>query len=173
MEHDKYRYRLATNADVTRIHQLMNQAYEGLRDKSLFVVDGEDIIKSCVSDHGFIICADYEDQMIGFVMVLYPGITSKNYGTYINLEENKLAKVCHIESVVVDQSHRGNGLQVKLIALAEQDLISTPYVYSMATVSPKNVHSLNNFQALGYQVVGHQQLYGGLERHILLKEIKK
>lgn len=71
------------------------------------------------------------------------------------------------DAVIVSPKWRGYGLQKILInqciELAGKEGIRN----IVATVSPENSHSLNNFLKSGFKIVSTSEKYGGLQRHIL------
>ena len=77
-----------------------------------------------------------------------------------------------MDSVVILSEFRGNGLQYKLIAKAEEVIArETDYRILMATVHPENKYSLKNVLAHGYEVAAEALKYGGYPRYIMKKEI--
>lgn len=77
------------------------------------------------------------------------------------------------DAVMVRPQWRGYGLQNVMInqciKLAEKENIRQ----IVATVSPDNSHSLNNFINLGFEIVSTSQKYGGLVRHIIKYHVSK
>lgn len=127
-------------------------------------------------DLGFVLKAvtmvDGKEQIAGFFMAAFPGLSEKNLGHHISLSESDLLKVAHMDSVVILPEFRGNGLQYKLIAKAEEVIAQeTDYRILMATVHPDNKYSLNNVMAHGYEVAAEALKYGGYPRYIMKKEI--
>lgn len=53
-----------------------------------------------------------------------PGRGNENLGYDIGLSDPELSLVAHMDTIVVHPLYRGQGLQQKLTALAEQDLCS-------------------------------------------------
>ncbi|MFA5007215.1 MAG: GNAT family N-acetyltransferase [Candidatus Izemoplasmatales bacterium] len=105
------------------------------------------------------------------------GMAVTDRGTVATLHRDVLghlgdpADVWMIDTVFVAPSWRGFGLQRHLlgrfVALARERGI--PLL--LATVSPENRHSLDNFLAMGFAEVGRGAYYGGYERCVMAKRI--
>lgn len=94
-----------------------------------------------------------------------------NLGVYLDFDETKLNQVAVMDSTVVGSVWRGNGLQGRMLEKAEELLDKESFRYLMCTIHPENSYSLQNMQKHGYVVKKTAKCYGGLTRHILLKEI--
>jgi len=166
-----FKLRLARAADAPAIHRVMTAAFEAVSDRGLFFADDEVFIRQHLADRGFILVALRADEIVGFIIARLPGLDEDNLGRELGLAEPELAKVAHLESVAVLPSYQGEGLGCLLMARAEERLIKDRFTWLMATVAPGNLPSLHNFQALGYRIMATKLKYGGLPRHILLKEV--
>ena len=71
------------------------------------------------------------------------------------------------DAVFVDPDWRGYGLQRVLIDRAADKAREAGAKQILATVSPDNSHSLNNFATAGYEIIATASKYGGLTRNIL------
>lgn len=71
------------------------------------------------------------------------------------------------DAVFVDPDWRGYGLQRVLIDRAADKAREAGAKQILATVSPDNNHSLNNFATAGYEIIATASKYGGLTRNIL------
>lgn len=69
------------------------------------------------------------------------------------LAGEELAHVAEMDSVAVLPAWRGLGLQRKLEALGEREAVRRGCRHLVATVHPRNHHSLDNFLASGFRVV--------------------
>ena len=147
-----------------------------IQDDLMYITEHVGHVPLIGTDQGFVLKAVThiagKDKIVGFFMVAFPGITEKNLGLHINLNEADLLKVAHMDSVVILPEFRGHGLQYKFIAKAEEVIAAeTDYHILMATVHPDNKYSLNNVMAHGYEVAAEALKYGGYRRYILKKEI--
>ena len=78
-----------------------------------------------------------------------------------------------MDSAVVGNAYRGNGLQGRMLDAAENFLNLEEYYYLMCTIHPDNQFSRHNMENHGYEVKKIALCYGGLPRCILLKNAKK
>lgn len=172
-KHYKFSLYKALDNDLYSIYSLMKQVYDDLEDKSLFVCDDTDFVKQQLTKTGFGVIAKANDNIIGCLIVRFPGLEKDNLGYDIDINANELPKVAHIEAVVVDKNFRGHSLQQKMIEYAEQLLDNKKYYHLMATVSPDNHASLKSFFNCNYKEILTKEKYGGLKRIILYKSIKE
>lgn len=165
-------FRVAVDGDATLIHGLMEEVYNRLEDKSIYVCDDLDYVKEHISNQGFVVVAcNKDEEIVGSFIVRYPYQDEDNLEKDIDLPNNKLDEVVHMESSVVLPEYRGNGLQSKLLLYAERLIDKTKYHYFMATVSPENPASYKNLEKNKYKLVLTKEKYGGLIRRIYLKEV--
>lgn len=174
----------AVSEDVPVLVGIMELVAAGIERQEWFVQDDGAYIADHIGDNpisgadkGFILKAVTKDrqgreQIAGFFMVDFPGNNKKNLGHFIDLGEDALLKVAHMDSVVILPEYRGYGLQQLLIHKAEAILqAETEYRILMATVHPDNIYSLRNVKQLGYEVAAEAVMYGGYRRYIMKKEI--
>ncbi|MFW6298199.1 MAG: GNAT family N-acetyltransferase [Bacillota bacterium] len=166
-----YTIRLARYSDLGRVNTIMERMDSQIHDASIFVSDDDDFIRNHIENEGFIAVACYRHRVVAFLIVRFPHMNEDNLGLDLDMDEEDLMKVCHMESVVVLDEHRGNALQQKLIAYSEPIAHTMGYPHAMATVSPDNPYSLNNFRDMGYEAVKQKKKYDGVERIILKKEL--
>lgn len=164
----KFDMSLAKSHDARDIHNLMVKVYEDMSDKTRFFCDNLEYVEEHIEKSGFAVKAECEGKLVASLIVRFPHNAEDNLGRDAGIE--KLDKVAHIESVVVDSEYRGYGLQQALMQYAEEEIDNRGYTYLMATVSPDNKHGLANFEKAGYKVVKLTEKYGGLKRAVLLKD---
>lgn len=178
----EFEIKRALPEDVEHLVSIMEEVTKGLSNPSWFIDDDALYIKEHLGhipvskeDCGFILKAvciqNGQEEIAGFFMVDFPGPGVRNLGHHISLTEEQLVKVAHMDSVVILPQYRGNKLQYRLMAAAEDILCrETDYTIWMATVHPDNKYSLGNAQAHGYEIVAEVIKYGGYPRYVLKKE---
>lgn len=172
MKKDETVLGLAAKEDITEIYKLMKTVYEGLDNKSLYVCDDLEYVKTHISGEGFAVKACNNDgEIVGSFIFRYPEMQEDNLGRDIGLEERELLKVVHMESVVVLPEYRGRGLQNAMLRYAEELINKNQYKYFMATVSPNNPASYKSFEKNGYKLILTKEKYDGLVRRIYLKKV--
>lgn len=165
------RLRLAELADAPSIHHVMTVAGAAAAAPDLYYVDTLEFVEDHIACEGFIVVAEVDSQIVGFQIVRRPGSADDNLGLEIGLSGADLDAVAHVESAAVLPAHRGGGIQRALVTEAERRLVELGYRWLMCTVHPDNVHSLRNLRALGFEVIGTRDKYGGYRRHIMLKTV--
>lgn len=172
MKRDEILFQLAAKEDAKEIHELMEQVYKELEDKSLYVCDDMEYVNRHISGAGFAVKAsNYDGKIVGVFIFRYPGTQDDNLGRDVGLEEGELSKVVHMESAVVLPEYRGRGLQSKMLKYAEELIDKNKYKYFMATVSPNNPASYKSFEKNGYELMLTKEKYDGLVRRIYLKKV--
>ena len=158
--------------DIPKIMHLMSDVKANMTQKEWFVDDDEEYLQNLLDGHGFILLAKEKStqDLAGFFMVKFPGLSEDNLGRHLDFSEEKLMQCVHMDSCVVHPAFRGHHLQSRMASLAESHISSTSYRYLLATVHPDNCYSLTSMLRCGYQIMKHTYLYGGLPRTIIMKE---
>ncbi|MDD4162936.1 MAG: hypothetical protein PHW87_10725 [Methanothrix sp.] len=113
------------------------------------------------------------EMLIAFSIIRIPGLAHDNLGRDINLPEEELGKVAHLQAAAVHPAYRGHGLQRKL-TFAHLDVIEElGYEHACCTVSPKNPVSLANYLSCGLVIEGLRPKMKGWWRFILHKNIRQ
>lgn len=150
-------------ADMRAVSDLQQRVVDALPDASLFApLTRAEMLESMQLDR-FTGIFDAEGRLVAFSLVVInrPGPRNLADGTA------HASSTYTFDVVVVDPTMRGYGFQQHLIdtavAAAREDGIDN----IMATVAPDNLHSRRNFIAKGFESLGREVKYGGLERDVL------
>ena len=171
-----FRIEQAQEQEGPEIYNFMQRIYEGIPNKSWFSMDKEEKILRYVATAGFAVKAEapvggHEYELAGIFIARTSELGEENLGKYLNLNEEELTRVAHMEIAMVDEEFRGRGLQKELMKTAEEHLKFLGYHWLMGTAHPENVYSVNNFRKLGYEIVAKDLKYGGLPRYVFCKKI--
>ena len=167
-----YKIRLANENDVSRILEIMKEAYDNLENKAWYYIDktyNTDWVRSHLSDEGFaVVTEDEYDNIVGFLIVRIPRNNEDNLGVGVVTDTDNVA---HMETTAVSLGSRGYSLMCRMIEEAES-LLAPNYTHLMATVHPNNYASIGSFVKCGYKLISeNDNKYGvDLPRCILLKE---
>lgn len=166
----------AEEQEGPEVYDFMQRIYEGIPDKSWFSLDNEEKILRYVATSGFALKAEAylggsKYELAGIFIARTSELGEENLGKYLNLNEEELTRVAHMEIAMVDEKFRGKGLQKSMMEVAEEHLKFLGYHWLMGTAHPENVYSVNNFRKLGYEIVAEDLKYGGLPRYIFCKKI--
>lgn len=161
-----------TLQDIEDIMKLQDKVSHALPSKELYVCSSKEEFEQVIQNGGCLLGYKTENQkLVALGAYMSYGYNPHNYGYDLEFNEDKLLTVGQIESTIVDPEYRGNGLQKKLCEALERLAREEQKSYIMATVSPINPYSLNNFLKLGYINKKEKLKYGGLRRYILCKKL--
>ncbi len=163
--------RRATVDDAYEIHDLMEEVFKELTDKSIFVCDDLEFVRARTSNKGVaVVACNSEQKIVGSFICGFPMDDEDNLGIDLGLTGDELYKVVNMESVVVHPDYRGNNLQYRMVRFVENLIDRERYKYLIGTVSPDNPPSYNNLEKLGYTYIKTMEKYGGLKRRIYCKK---
>lgn len=178
MRMTKFVFRMAGIEDVPVIDDMNRQAKAGVPDPDWFEAEDMEFMRRHISEEGFTILAQPADdrtKTAAFLVVRFPGKAEDNLGEYLELSDEEMQKVAHLEIAVVSPEFRGNSLQYKLLAEAqrilEHEWNEREIRYLMATVHPENVYSLRNIERLGMKIAADVIKYGGKRRFVMWKNL--
>ncbi len=162
--------------DLPAVLDCMNEIYQELPEKSWFSMDGRDELVRYMTVSGFglkaeAVAGDSTKDLAAVFVARTCDLGDENLGSYLELDDTQLPLVAHMEIAMVRSAYRGNGLQRKLMEVAEEQLRSAGFHWLMGTAHPNNVYSVHNFRKLGYEIVTEALKYGGLPRYIFCKEL--
>lgn len=164
----------ALKEDYKEIAQLIALVWQQLEEKDWFVADNADYTYHMLKKEngiGYKAVERASHRLAGVFLITFPGNSEENLGRDIGMEEEKLCRVAHMDSVAVLPEYRGNGLQVRLMQHGEEELRKLGYSFLMCTVHPNNIYSKRNVLSQGYRLVTQKEKYGGYVRGIFLKEL--
>lgn len=165
-----YHLRPATLDDADEIHSIMDTCFQTLEHKEYFICDDLEYVKNILSGHGFgVVACNENGKIVGNLLVKYPGLDEENLGYDVFMNSYNLNRVLHMDSASVLPSHRGHGLECRMIAYAETLVDTSKYCYSFATVAPENTASLKSLEKNRYEIITTKKKYGGFNRYILMK----
>lgn len=149
--------------------RLQNVIAANLPCPEIFMLHDDFYLREILRHERSVIGVTTEEGLIAFSMIRIPGLANDNLGRDINLPEEELCKVAHLQAAAVHPAYRGNGLQRKL-TFAHLDVIEEMgYEHVCCTVSPKNPISLSNYLSCGLAIEGLCPKMQGWWRFILHK----
>ena len=162
--------RPARMPDARSILEVMRAACAALPDPSLYLADDLPFVEDRMREGVSYVACD-GDRVVAFLLMRAPGDAPDNLAQWLDLPAAERARVIYMDSVAVLPSHRGQGLQRRLLALGERELSGTRFRWAIATVSPDNAHSAANFKALGYRKAAMVRKDCGWLRDLWVKEL--
>jgi ribosomal protein S18 acetylase RimI-like enzyme len=152
--------------------RLQNVIAANLPCPEIFMLHDDFYMREILRHERSVMGVTTEEGLIAFSLIRIPGLANDNLGRDINLPEEELCKVAHLQAAAVHPAYRGNGLQRKL-TFAHLDVIEEMgYEHVCCTVSPKNPISLSNYLSCGLAIEGLCPKMQGWWRFILHKNIR-
>jgi hypothetical protein len=177
IEHDskpalKLLIKLCKQDDIEEILELQKRVYDHIGDKNTFVMTTEQELADSLKED-VCIGAYHGNILVGFTLMITNPDSPRNLGLHLDYDREKLKKCVTYDTTFVDPHYSGYGLQRIFIRLKDRLAWSGGATEALATVSPDNTVSLNNLKNSGFSVAGQKTMYGGYERLILSKPLKR
>ena len=167
----KLTFRKGSLADTEQFIQFLDEVKANMPQQTWFYLDPPDTVRKMMEEGTMELWVAMDgDRIAAAFDILYPGLASYNYGYDLNLTQEELLQVIHMDTSAVHQDYRGLGLQRKMVDTAETELRGKGKRILLCTVHPENRYSLHNMLAQGYAVQKRVEKYGS-ERYILRKDI--
>lgn len=162
--------RICCENELDALMELQESVLRAMPDSELFFPTSRELNRSYMKSPNLILAAFSGGRLIAYCSLVFHGNGEENLGWDLGWPASRVLNCAVVDTVVVDPEFRGRGLQRRLVhqsckLAAERH----PGVCLLTTVSPKNLPSLNNMQAEGFEVLVTKEKYGGLERYILIK----
>ncbi len=149
--------------NLSDILKLQDKCVKNLSDSSLFYpLTREELLESIHLDKVY--GAFCEEELVAVAVIVLNREGKRNIA---NEADCNPLQTFTFDVIMVSPKWRGYGLQNIML---EQciDLAKTRHInHIVATVSPDNSYSLNNFTKQGFEIISTSKKYGGLLRHIL------
>lgn len=172
-----FELRPARPADVEAIMQVMADAMANLKHPEWFVPDDAVYMAEHISGpKGFCLVAEEKASgaLAAYFTVKLAGTAPDALGWQLGMSEEELNATAQMDSCCVAPPYQGNGLEGKLLLMAEDILRGSRYCHLLATVHPDNAASLYTGLHRGYTIAAdHVICYGDKVRDILRKDLNK
>ncbi len=178
-ETENYVMRLISTGELKDVMELQKYVYDQLPNKQVLYLDTyEEILEDMEQGAKVVGVFNEAKDIIAYRHIGFPGMASKNLGNDIDLPEQELPKVAHLETTVVHPQYRGNSLQSLTLQQVVPMIKDFGYNHLFCTVSPQNIYSLYNIMKNGLRVRALKKKYGvdengndGVWRFILHKDL--
>ncbi len=156
--------------DLDSIIKLRHIILASLTDPDIFYVDTKEYTANLLK-YNMVLGCFTEGNLIAYEGIMFVIDNDENLGRDINLPECELSNVAYIDVIAVHPFYRENDLGHCLNTEAVNVIRDRGKHHILATVSPKNIASINMFLKLGMKIKKHTLKYDGLERYIMHMEI--
>ena len=164
-------FRKGTVADAENLITFLERVRAEMKNPEWFYLDPPDLVREMLEDGTMTLWLAEENHQIAAVFdILKPALKDYNYGYDLNLQENELLQVVHMDTAAVHPDYRGRGLQGQMVRMAEQELAGYGKKILLSTVHPENKFSLNNMLKQGYVIQKQVEKYGS-RRYVLRKDV--
>lgn len=166
-------FKLLDLSYIDKIMELQQNIYDGIENKDFYVCSDKEEFENAINGKGKVIgCVSLiNNELIAIGVYIEYGYENHNYGYDIQIQGEELLKVGQVESTLVSESYRGNGLQKIMCEILEELGRKATMKYICATAAPDNRYSVHTFEKLGYNIMVDKLKYGGLRRYVFMKEI--
>lgn len=155
--------------DLEAFCRLQAEVRAGMPDPELFLPDTEEELRRMLQND---LCLGVwiGGTLGAFCILRYCGDDTHNYANVLGVPKSDWKYWANADSAAVHPDLRGNGLQRRLLTLAEQ--WRAPSIIGIGTtISPANPYSLKNAIACGFTIEKRCAMYGGHDRYVLQKRL--
>lgn len=163
--------RFLAESSLSDLAALQSLVVSTLHEIEIFMPHDEEYLSRIFQTELSVLGVLAEEKLAAYSIIRYPGMEKDNLGRDLNLAEEDLKKLAHLQAIAVHPHFRGCGLQRELAAAHLQVLESSGYEHICCTVSPKNPVSLNNLLSCGFRVRALNPKFAGWWRYILYKNV--
>lgn len=152
-----------TFRDLSKIMTLQDECVNNLPSSELYYpLSREELLESMHLDK--LIGVFHKEELIAVEVIVVNRISHRNIAEEMGYDP---CESFTFDAVMVRPQWRGYGLQNILLGQCVSIAKTKNIKYIVATVSPDNPHSLNNFTRFGFKIISTSEKYGGLVRHLL------
>lgn len=172
---DEYELKFLDESYLEQILYLQHLVTENLSDPSSYYVDlvEEEFFNKHLASRNSTIGIFYENQLVGFHIVSYPGLYGDDLGVDIGLKEEELSQVAQFGAVAVHPDHRNKGLLTRASKEHLKMLKVMGYRHICLRIAPHNYPSIKASIMNGFVIKGLKFKYNNLLRYIFHLDINK
>ena len=130
--------RFLAECSLSDLAALQSLVVSTLHEIEIFMPHDEEYLSRIFQTELSVLGVLAEEKLAVYSIIRYPGMGKDNLGRDLNLAEEDLKKLAHLQAIAVHPHFRGYGLQRKLAAAHLKVLERTGYEHICCTVSPKN-----------------------------------
>ena len=156
-------------ADLDALLALQRATYEGLARREFYVQTDPEELQYIFNGGGRAVGLFEGEALVGAWVLYYPFGREDNLGRLLGRDPMTTA---HFELAILDPAWRGRGLHRRMVReLTETAARDGRFTHIAATAHPDNAASVRGFTGCGYENLGVNKLYGGLDRCLLVRQL--
>lgn len=172
-----YEMKFLNESHLEEILQLQAIVSDALDNQDLFVTDSREFILEQVlkPGRGKAIGIYVNNSLVAYRTVSFPGNSDWNLGRELEIAEEELNKVVHLEATAVNPEYRGNRLQERMLKHTIDYVEKQNYYHILSTVSPYNYPSLKSVISYQLSIKAlslRDGVYGGKLRYLLSRNLR-
>lgn len=152
---------------------IQQEAFDNMPDKQILRPNTGQVLQDCLQNH-YVKGAFCNGELVAFAILYFAGNGPENLARYIETDRktDDYSDCANVKLVIVRPAYRGRGLQRLLMERLEAEARKRGIHTLLATISPINTHSENNFLSMGYVKAGYvEHKYGDYDRNIFRKDL--
>ena len=160
--------------NIDDIMVLQDVIVNDLNDSAVFNASPRETLLQNIATKGRMVGIFHEKMLIAYHSVYYPDQqdTDYNLGRDIGLPDSEVRNMANIQNILVHPKWRGNQFGMKMNEAAIAYLKNNSYRHILATVSPKNIFSINIFCKSGFIIKDLKLKYGDKLRFIYYRDLQ-
>ena len=149
--------------------EIQSETFAHMEDAQLLRANSEAALYDCLVNH-YVVGAFCNGELMGFGVLYFARDSEENLAQYVRTDVDDYSVYANIKLIIVREAYRGRGLQKQMMESLEAAARKRGIRELFATISPQNVHSENNFLAMGYTKEGYvEHKYGNYDRNVFAK----
>jgi len=163
--------RKAEKNEINQFIALLHQVKQEMEHPEWFALDPDEVVIDLFEQERMKVWfAMDQDVVAGAFSIVIPNLEEYNLGYELNMNDEQLMRVVHMDAAAVLSQYRGQGLQKQLMQEAEKEIRKIPNRILLCTVHPDNFASLNNLIKQDYLKMKLLNKYGSI-RYVMKKEL--
>ncbi len=163
----EFKIKFLNSSHLDQVQYLQDIVAKNLVDPTIYFVEPADFFYKQLTIEKSAMGLFQKDQLIGFNMVTFPGLSEENLGVEINLQEDELLQVAQIGPAAVHPNYREKGILGQVTQRHIQVIKEMGYRHICLTVAPTNYPTIKVFTDHGFVIKQLKLKYNNLLRYIL------
>lgn len=162
-------FRVCTLEDLDQIMELQEKICQGMGEHPDWFADTSREDNAWFLEEPNLLLGVFDgDRLAAYGSIGFEEDAPGSMGWEFGWDEETVRRCALLDTIVVDEDYRGQGLQRELICRCVEHAAGVKSgCIVLTTIAPDNIYSLRNAQAEGFEVQKRVKKYGGKDRYIL------